>query len=271
MDKEIDYDVDPFDTPPAKAEEKKPEPKEEPKVEAPKHKSYFLRKALAAGISADEANEMEPDELERAIRLSATQSAQQPEKKAEPKTEEEEEEDEFSALKDFDEDLVKVLGTNNKKLKGQIKEMATQLKTLVEREQKREEAAFAEKIDGIMMKSGVSVVGDKPWGEYPAGSPEHEARNQIFAAARVACRQNESFESALKRTLKLFQLPEAKAESKPEPKVEEDAIDKKLTTLKKQFEEGGVSKPIYRSDDLPGGRKAALQGIAKVLENAKSR
>lgn len=271
-EKDIDYDDDPADFIEPKVEEtvEKVERKDAPEAK-PKHKPFFLRKAMAAGISADEAEEMEPDELERAIRLSSVE--RRPDPKPEPKVEkvEEDDDDEFAALKDqYDEELIKPISSSNKKLKAELKALNEKLAQLADRERKRDEAEFASKIDGILIKAGIPAVGDKPFTEYDKDAPEIEARKQIFAAASTARREGEAFESALKRTLKLFTLskPDAKPEPKAEDKKPDSEVADKLAERRKQFSDGGVAKPMYQPDEPLGGRPAALKGIAGVINKS---
>jgi hypothetical protein len=275
-DTEIDYDLDPADAPPPVKVEKPAEKKPVETVEekpAPKHKSYFLRAAAKAGISEAEANELEPDELERAIRLAASASpaAAPPPPPAAKSAEEEADDDDFADLEGYDE----VFQKRFKKLHGKLKEFefaAKTVKTIEERERKREELEFTRKIDSMFAKSGVPALGDKPFDEYSPDSPEIESRKQIWAAAAAGQKPNEKFETALKRTLSLFQLvkPEAKPEAKAKPEADPE-IKKKLDDRRKEWDsDGAVATPAYHKRELNGHSKA-LQGIAATLAKANER
>lgn len=277
-DTEIDYDLDPSDVPAPVKAEKTETPAPAPKAEkpAPKHKSFFLRAAAKAGISEEEANEMEPDELERAIRLATPASvsvaspAPQPAQKPAGDGDEDDDADDFADLEGYDEVFVKRFKKLHDKVKG-LKETAKTIKQIEEREQKRAELEFTRKIDKLFAKSGVPALGDKSFEDYDPNSPEMLARRQVWAAANAGRRDDEPFEASIKRTLKLFKLDAAESEGEPEPKPKAKAAKEKLDERRAEWDEnGGVAVPSYREADVSPRRKT-LNGIAAVLARANER
>lgn len=269
---EVDYD-DPDFAETVKAAEAKPVEKPVEKA-APKHKSFFLRQAAAVGISEDEANEMDPAELDRAISLSRSTPApatSQPSggKEAAPKVEEDDLEALIAAIDnpDFEPALIAPIKAIAARLK-KYDPLTEKVAKFEELETKREQREVARKIDAIFAESGIDKLGSKPFDKYRPGAPEIEARITIFNAANASRKEGETIEQAIHRTLSFFGMAPSAAveddEPAPAPKPTRTPKDI-LAERRQQFAEGGVQSPVHRKTETTTGKGAALEGIASIL------